>query len=140
MASSSSSLIPVMKDGECRSWSELPYELTSSILRRLDYTDILVNAQRVCTSWRRVCKDPAMWRKIDMRDLGKFRYLVKTLCRHILDLSQGGLVELDMWYIGPDSLLDYIADRFALSNFFCEYVYFSSVLTFYTQLLVGQVT
>ncbi|XP_048625553.1 putative F-box/LRR-repeat protein 23 isoform X2 [Brassica napus] len=116
MASSSSSLIPVMKDRECRSWSELPYELTSSILRRLDYTDILVNAQRVCTSWRRVCKDPAMWRKIDMRDLGKFRYLVKTLCRliyhrHILDLSQGGLVELDMWYIGSDSLLDYIADR-----------------------------
>ncbi|CDY21986.1 BnaC09g00920D [Brassica napus] len=112
MASSSSSLIPVMKDRECRSWSELPYELTSSILRRLDYTDILVNAQRVCTSWRRVCKDPAMWRKIDMRDLGKFRYLVKTLYhRHILDLSQGGLVELDMWYIGSDSLLDYIADR-----------------------------
>ncbi|KAG5381456.1 hypothetical protein IGI04_032926 [Brassica rapa subsp. trilocularis] len=111
MVSSSSSLTPVMKDGECRSWSELPYVLTSSILRRLDYTDILVNAQRVCRSWRRVCKDPAMWSKIDLRDLGKFRYLVKTLCRHILDLSQGGLVELDMWYIGPDSLLDYIAYR-----------------------------
>ncbi|CAF2035212.1 unnamed protein product [Brassica napus] len=130
MVSSSSSLTPVMKDGECRSWSELPSELTSSILRRLDYTDILVNAQRVCRSWRRVCKDPAMWRKIDMRNLGKFRYLVKTLCRHILDLSQGGLVELDMWYIGPDSLLDYIAYRFSLSNFFCEYVYFSSVFNF----------
>lgn len=35
-----------------------------------------------------------------------------------------------MWYIGSDSLLDYIADRFALSNFFCEYVYFSSVFNF----------
>ncbi|XP_048625555.1 F-box protein SKIP19-like isoform X4 [Brassica napus] len=107
MASSSSSLIPVMKDRECRSWSELPYELTSSILRRLDYTDILVNAQRVCTSWRRVCKDPAMWRKIDMHNRG----LDLGYHRHILDLSQGGLVELDMWYIGSDSLLDYIADR-----------------------------
>ncbi|XP_048625554.1 F-box protein SKIP19-like isoform X3 [Brassica napus] len=111
MASSSSSLIPVMKDRECRSWSELPYELTSSILRRLDYTDILVNAQRVCTSWRRVCKDPAMWRKIDMRKVVGFGSDLAVYHRHILDLSQGGLVELDMWYIGSDSLLDYIADR-----------------------------
>ncbi|CDY21982.1 BnaC09g00880D [Brassica napus] len=76
MASSSSlwpfptppSLTPVMKeDGECINWAELPSELTSSILRRLSSIDILENAQKVCTSWRGVCKDPAMWRKIDMR-------------------------------------------------------------------------
>ncbi|KAF2576044.1 hypothetical protein F2Q70_00000178 [Brassica cretica] len=79
MASSSSSglfspepplLTQAMKDGECRSWAELPSELTSSILSRLSSIDILENAQKVCTSWRRVCKDTAMWRKIDMRNSG----------------------------------------------------------------------
>ncbi|CAH8361097.1 unnamed protein product [Eruca vesicaria subsp. sativa] len=48
---SSSLTTPVMKEGECRNWAELPSELMSDILRRLDSTDILENAQKVCTSW-----------------------------------------------------------------------------------------
>uniref|UniRef100_A0A0D3E0B5 F-box domain-containing protein n=1 Tax=Brassica oleracea var. oleracea TaxID=109376 RepID=A0A0D3E0B5_BRAOL len=124
MASSSSlwpfptppSLTQVMKeDGECINWAELPSELTSSILRRLSSIDILENAQKVCTSWRGVCKDPAMWRKIDMRNLGKFFYKDRhkhvAMCRHAVDRSLGGLVEIDICYIGTDSLLNYIADR-----------------------------
>ncbi|KAG2330787.1 hypothetical protein Bca52824_001967 [Brassica carinata] len=75
---SSSSTHPVMKeDGECRNWAELPYELASSILSRLDMIDILENAQKVCTSWRSVCKDPAMWRKIIMRNSGDWRFGVE---------------------------------------------------------------
>uniref|UniRef100_A0A0D3DG11 F-box domain-containing protein n=1 Tax=Brassica oleracea var. oleracea TaxID=109376 RepID=A0A0D3DG11_BRAOL len=78
MASSSSlappSLTPVMKDGECRNWAELPSDLTSWILSKLSAVDILQNAQKVCTKWHRVCKDPAMWRKIDMRNSGDLRY------------------------------------------------------------------
>ena len=126
MASSSSSglfspepplLTPAMKDGECRSWAELPSELTSSILSRLSSIDILENAQKVCTSWHRVCKDPAMWRKIVIpRDIGDLVYDLKyvAMCRHAVDRSQGGLVEIDIWYIGTDSLLNYIADRLSL--------------------------
>ncbi|KAG2330789.1 hypothetical protein Bca52824_001969 [Brassica carinata] len=112
---------PVMKDGECRNWAELPSDLTSSILRRLGSIDVLENAQKVCTSWRRVCKDPALWRKIDMcnsGDLGEdLAYLTLTLginleimCRHAVDLSRGGLVEIDIWHFATDSLLNYIAD------------------------------
>ncbi|KAF3561878.1 hypothetical protein DY000_02010977 [Brassica cretica] len=120
MASSSSSglfspepplLTQAMKDGECRSWAELPSELTSSILSRLSSIDILENAQKVCTSWRRVCKDTAMWRKIDMRNSGDLGLNLETMCRHAVDRSQGGLVEIDIWHFGTDSLLSYIADR-----------------------------
>ncbi|KAG2330737.1 hypothetical protein Bca4012_019678 [Brassica carinata] len=105
---SSSSLTTVMKDGECRNWAELPSELTLSILRRLD---ILENAQKVCTSWLRVCKDPSMWRKIDMRNSGDLGINLEIMCRHAVDRSQGGLVEIDIWHFGTDSLLNYIANR-----------------------------
>ncbi|CAH8358372.1 unnamed protein product [Eruca vesicaria subsp. sativa] len=118
MASSSSpsysSMTPVVKDGEGRNWAELPSKLTASILGRLDCIDIMENAQKVCTSWRRVCKDPAMWLKIDMRNLGKLSYKDRhkhvAMCRHAVDRSQGGLVETDICYIGTDSLINYIAD------------------------------
>ncbi|KAL0746399.1 hypothetical protein Bca101_028401 [Brassica carinata] len=95
------SLTPVMKeDGECINWAELPSDLTSSILRRLGSIDILENAQRVCTSWRGVCKDPEMWRKIDMRNLGDVGFNVEIMCRHAVDRSQGGLVEIEIWHFG----------------------------------------
>ncbi|CAH8391004.1 unnamed protein product [Eruca vesicaria subsp. sativa] len=116
---------PAMKeDGEYRNWAELPDGLTSSILSRLDTVDILENAQKVCTSWRRVCKNPAMFRKIDMRnseDMGYSIEIIKIvmgisgdnleiMCRHAVDRSQGGLVEINIRHIGSDSLLNYIAD------------------------------
>ncbi|CAN7089358.1 unnamed protein product [Brassica rapa subsp. narinosa] len=107
----SSYLTPVVKDGECRNWSELPFELMSSILCRLDLIGVFENAQKVCTSWRRVCKDPAMWRKIDMYNLGlDLGYNPEIICRHAVDRSQGGLVEINIWHFGTDSLLNYIAD------------------------------
>ena len=110
---SSSLTTPVMKeDGECKSWADLPSELTSSILSRLCAVDILENAQKVCTSWRRVCKDPATWRNIDMGSIGDVRFNPEIMCRHAVDRSQGGLVEINIWYFGTDSLLNYVADRF----------------------------
>ncbi|KAF8112191.1 hypothetical protein N665_0066s0065 [Sinapis alba] len=111
----SSSLTSVMKDGECVNWGELPSELTSSILGRLCAVDILENAQKVCTTWRRLCKDPSMWRKIDMRKLGCLGYDLEMMCRHAVDRSQRGLVEIDIWYFGTDSLLNYIADSLRLA-------------------------
>ncbi|CAH8273262.1 unnamed protein product [Arabidopsis lyrata] len=113
-SSTSTSVSSLVKDEEVRNWAELPPELTSSILGRLGTIDILENAQKVCRSWRRVCKDPSMWRKIDMDnlgDLGAMGYDLEIMCRHAVDRSQGGLVEIDIWYFGTDELLNYIADR-----------------------------
>ncbi|KAG2278870.1 hypothetical protein Bca52824_061425 [Brassica carinata] len=76
MASSSSYSPPLstsmsqMKPEQPRNWAELPPELISSILLRLNSIEILETAQKVCRSWRRVCKDPSMWRKIDMDNDG----------------------------------------------------------------------
>ncbi|KAL0712699.1 hypothetical protein Bca4012_019677 [Brassica carinata] len=92
MASSSSHSPPpstsvpqLMKPEEpIRSWAELPPELISSILLRLNSIQILEKAQKVCRSWRRV---------------------------YAVDRSQGGLREIDLWYFGTDELLNYIADR-----------------------------
>ncbi|EOA21150.1 hypothetical protein CARUB_v10001497mg [Capsella rubella] len=112
MASSSSP--PAIDVGEYRNWAELPPELTSSILHRLGAIEILENAQKVCRSWRRVCKDPSMWRKIDMHNHGDVEDMkcdLDIMCRHAVDRSQGGLIEIDLWNIGSDDLLIYIADR-----------------------------
>lgn len=116
MASSSSSrhFPPPLKDGESQNWAELPPELTSSILLHLSTIEILKNAQRVCRSWRRVCKDPSMWRKIDMRNNGIFGYDYDRMYRHAVDLSEGGLVEINMVHFGNDSLYSYIAERLFL--------------------------
>ncbi|WZZ41404.1 hypothetical protein YC2023_037663 [Brassica napus] len=81
------SLTPEMEDGEYSSWAELPTELTSSILQRLGAIEVLENAQKVY--------------------LG---YNLDIMYRHAVDRSQGGLVEIEIWDFGTDSLVNYIAD------------------------------
>ncbi|XP_010431272.1 PREDICTED: putative F-box/LRR-repeat protein 21 [Camelina sativa] len=117
MSASSSTLVPPLmmrEEEEPRNWTELPSEVTSLILLRLGAVEILENAQKVCKPWRHISKDPSMWRKIDMRDLGNRRLKdldFDTLCRHAVDLSQGGLLEINLDFFSSDSLLAYIADR-----------------------------
>ncbi|CAA7052724.1 unnamed protein product [Microthlaspi erraticum] len=103
---------PVTKDKESSDWAELPPELVFLILFRIGTVDILKNAQKVCRSWRRVSKDPSMWRKIEIRSRGITDYECDCFCRQAVDRSEGGLVELDIRdLVGDDSLLAYIADR-----------------------------
>ncbi|KAF8110280.1 hypothetical protein N665_0085s0010 [Sinapis alba] len=104
-----------MNEGEYPNWVELPPELTSSILRRLGVMEILETAQKVCRRWRGICKDPLTWRRIDMRDLGGMgggsSHELEKICRHAVDRSQGGLVEIEIWHFATHDLLNYIADR-----------------------------
>ncbi|KAL1188344.1 putative F-box protein [Cardamine amara subsp. amara] len=93
---------------------ELPPELTSSILLRLGAFEILETAQKVCRSWRRVCKDPSMWRKINIqipRNIETLKYDTEVICRNAVDRSQGGLLEIDIDGFVTGSLLTYITDR-----------------------------
>ncbi|VVB07873.1 unnamed protein product [Arabis nemorensis] len=78
-----------MQAEEPRNWSELPSELMSSIMLRLGAFEILENAQKVCTSWRRVSKEPSLWRKIDMQNLKTSEYDLELdrMCRHAVDRS-----------------------------------------------------
>nr|XP_018633039.1 F-box protein SKIP19 [Nicotiana tomentosiformis] len=52
------------------SWLELPEGIWANILHRLGAVQILLTLQKVCITWRRVCKDPSMWRVIDMWNYG----------------------------------------------------------------------
>ncbi|KAL1555769.1 putative F-box/LRR-repeat protein 9 [Salvia divinorum] len=62
-------------------WTELPEDLTANILQRLHTEEILESAQLVCTTWRRVCKDPAIWRVIHL-DYRRFApYEVQNIFR-----------------------------------------------------------
>lgn len=115
MASTSNSDSPPAD--ESRNWLELPPELMASILQRVGVIDILTSAQNVCTTWRRICKDSAMWRVIDIRCLGdswEMDFDLEKMARHAVDLSCGELVDLNMEYFGSDELLHYISDRYDL--------------------------
>ncbi|VFQ78465.1 unnamed protein product [Cuscuta campestris] len=97
---------------------ELPEDVIANILHRLGAYEILKNAQRVCSLWRKICKDPSMWRFIDMKHLGRYGYFgdvrnkyLETMCRQAVDMSQGQLTELHIDHFATDQLLHYISER-----------------------------
>ena len=68
----------------------------------------------MCTTWRSVCLDPAMWRVIDMYDCADYEdepYDMEIMVQHAVDRSQGQLVDISIGSIGTDELLEYIAER-----------------------------
>ncbi|MFS8010529.1 putative F-box domain, leucine-rich repeat domain superfamily, F-box-like domain superfamily [Helianthus anomalus] len=98
-----------------RNWLDLPSDVTANILERVGMVDILENAQKVCTAWRKICKDPAMWRVINMSDIDILRsdaiFSSLTMCKHAVDRSQGQLVDITLVFVYDPGLLSYIADR-----------------------------
>nr|GEX14809.1 hypothetical protein [Tanacetum cinerariifolium] len=47
-----------------KDWLKLPSDVTRNILYRVGVIDILENAQKVCTAWRKICQDLSIWRVI----------------------------------------------------------------------------
>ncbi|KAL4563520.1 hypothetical protein LXL04_027563 [Taraxacum kok-saghyz] len=94
-----------------RNWLEVPDEVMSNILQRLGTKEILYSAWKVCTTWRRICKDPTMWKVIDIQKTyytdiiyGDYTMLTKLA----VDLSCGELIDLRIKGFGTDKLLDHI--------------------------------
>ncbi|KAL8251285.1 hypothetical protein R6Q59_034978 [Mikania micrantha] len=96
-----------------RNWLELPSDLMVNILQRISVIEILDNAQKVCTAWRAICMDPAMWRLIYMENnLGSSGITVyRKMCKQAVDRSQGQLAELTMVGFCDYELLQFVADR-----------------------------
>ncbi|KAL6567269.1 hypothetical protein OROGR_000937 [Orobanche gracilis] len=95
-------------------WIELPRDVTAYILHRLGTVEILENVQKVCTTWRSVCREPSIWRVIDMKlsDGGlKIFGDADIMCRRAVDRSQGELIDINIKDFGTDDLLRYISDR-----------------------------
>ncbi|XWS55366.1 hypothetical protein CRYUN_Cryun10bG0168300 [Craigia yunnanensis] len=99
---------------ETRNWLELPLDVTASILSRLGAIEILTSAQSVCSQWLKICKDPLMWRSIDMHNSGKvwdIDYDLEKMCVHAVDRSCGHLLDINVEYFGTYELLIHIAER-----------------------------
>lgn len=101
-------------------WLHLPDDVTANILERVGVFDILDSAQKVCTAWRKICKDPAMWRVIDMENLDDFGMYaaaqIEKMCLHAIDRSQGQLVHLNIGHFPTIDLIEFLAQgqRYAL--------------------------
>ncbi|WCJ33225.1 RNI-like superfamily protein [Euphorbia peplus] len=105
---------PSEQEESSRNWLDLPKDVTMSILLRLGGLDILTSVERVCSTWRNICMEPSMWRKIDMNYYGDSwdgEESVADLCRRAVDRSAGGLTSIIIEYFESDELLHYIADR-----------------------------
>ncbi|BBH01148.1 RNI-like superfamily protein [Prunus dulcis] len=98
---------------ETRNWLDLPRDVTVSILSRLRAIDVLGSAQKVCMGWRNICKDPLIWRTVDMSngDCDFGAYDLDKMCRHAVDRSRGNLVDINIEHNCTDDLLKYITDR-----------------------------
>ena len=97
-----------------RNWLELPRDVTESILQRLGAVEILETAQKVCTLWRNICKEPSMWRDINMLNLyewGDGQSDPLKMCHNAIDRSCGQLRGINIEYVANDELLNYIAQR-----------------------------
>ncbi|KAL1555778.1 putative F-box/LRR-repeat protein 23 [Salvia divinorum] len=131
MAASSSSAAPPPSPP----WTELPDDLTAYILQRLNTEQIVLGAQLVCSTWWRVCKNPALWRVIDVwhrpcsAGTDKFGNIcrcggrkLRRVCgcsvgrfwniyRFAMGRSEGELVELKLAGFEVDGFLDYVTLR-----------------------------
>ncbi|KAK9061240.1 hypothetical protein SSX86_018420 [Deinandra increscens subsp. villosa] len=100
-----------------RNWLDLPSDVTANILNRIGIFDILENAQKVCTAWYKICKDPALWRVLNMNDLWNSHFSLYTsyekidMFKQAMDRSQGQLVDITLVYHINARLFPYVADR-----------------------------
>lgn len=97
-------------------WFDLSVDLKSNILCRIDVRDVLENAQKVCTDWYKLCKNPSMWRVIHLdnssQNVDSARLL--KMNKHAVDRSQGQLVDITFPKLKADEtdeFLLYVADR-----------------------------
>ncbi|KAJ9565948.1 hypothetical protein OSB04_001914 [Centaurea solstitialis] len=95
-----------------RNWLQMPEEIMGGmILQRLNAVEILESVQKVCRNWRRICKDPAMWKIIDMYHCfdGLSTHYVEKLSKEAVDRSCGELIDITLNGFCTNDLLDYIS-------------------------------
>ncbi|KAI3964009.1 hypothetical protein MKW92_043779 [Papaver armeniacum] len=100
---------------EIRNWAELPHDVLAHIFLKLGAVDVLFRAQSVCSVWRKVSKEPLLFRSVDMRNRWDLFddefYDMEKMAREAVDRSCGQLVEFSMEHFGTDEILEYIADK-----------------------------
>ncbi|XP_057443565.1 putative F-box/LRR-repeat protein 23 [Lotus japonicus] len=99
-------------EGPLPNWLELPTEVTAKILYKLGAFDILTSARLVCPLWWKTCKDPLMWRTIDLTNQPPSypHTAMLKLCRYAIEQSCGHLEDISIDFFCTDEVLKYIAD------------------------------
>lgn len=99
-------------------WLELPRDITMNILQRLDTLEIVTSACFVCPLWWNICKEPLLWRTIDMTNNISLSYRdyehssrLEKICRYAVDRSCGHLKGIYIKKFGTDDLLLHIANK-----------------------------
>ncbi|CAH1448699.1 unnamed protein product [Lactuca virosa] len=80
-------------------WLKLPEELIANILQRLSSIEILNSASKVCTTWEKISKDPAMWKVIEIPQPvyhWDMDYDIEILVMKAVDLSCGELIDFSI--------------------------------------------
>ncbi|KAM0040595.1 putative F-box domain, leucine-rich repeat domain superfamily, F-box-like domain superfamily [Helianthus debilis subsp. tardiflorus] len=96
-----------------RNWLDLPPELMANILYRIGVVGIFESVEKVCTAWRKICKDPAMWMVVYMDGSTdpNGRLPLDKMCEHAVDRSKGQLVDITITEFDYAKILVYIAER-----------------------------
>ncbi|XP_021862704.2 putative F-box/LRR-repeat protein 23 [Spinacia oleracea] len=81
-----------------RNWLDLPDEIWFMILSKINTIDIIENVQLVCTMFHNFCKQPTMFKVIDMTvpndDYLKWRDYVNAITQIAVDRSSGCLIDI----------------------------------------------
>ncbi|XP_047309294.1 putative F-box/LRR-repeat protein 23 [Impatiens glandulifera] len=104
--------------------NNLPRDVLVAILQKVGTIDIMLNVQKVCVLWYKICQEPVIWRSIDIHSIGKLcnlpdseatyddiPYDIETITEVAIDRSCGQLININLEYFGNDDLLKYITDR-----------------------------
>ncbi|GJW12589.1 F-box domain containing protein [Tanacetum coccineum] len=86
----------------------------ADIFSRIGVIDLLENAQKVCTAWRKICKtNPDIWRVIYLENYGgpTIMHVLRMICWEAVCRSQGQLVDLAMLDFCNDDFLFCLADK-----------------------------
>lgn len=114
---------------EGRNWAELSPDVLSVIFGKIGAVEILMGAGRVCRGWRRVAREPLLWRRVDMTHLDHLGEAeMEAMARLAVDWSAGRMEEFSAARFGSDELLLYIAERFVsriLANILWLFVLYS---------------
>ncbi|GAU42086.1 hypothetical protein TSUD_134700 [Trifolium subterraneum] len=95
-------------------WLDLPRDVTSNILQRLGTIEIVTSACQVCPLWWNICKDPLMWRTINIHGIRHLSYdydELENICCNAIERSCNHLEEIDIELFGTDNLLKCIANN-----------------------------
>ncbi|KNA21390.1 hypothetical protein SOVF_043660 [Spinacia oleracea] len=102
------------KNKKIPKWLELPEDIWSLILSKLNTTYIIENVQNVCMLFRKLCKQPSLFKVVDMTLPDAYMHLdfdANVLTRFIVDRSCGSIVDIFLEHLCDDDTLMYIVER-----------------------------